>query len=60
MQPEVVQVHSHLIYEGGFGCRARWHVGLIQVESPGGETTVHIWSESNCMFTWQWEKEQCQ
>lgn len=42
VQPEVRQVHSYLVYEGGFGCGARWHVGLIQVESPEGETTVHM------------------
>lgn len=41
------QGSSYLIYEGSFGCSARWHVGLVQVESPGGETTVHIWRESN-------------
>lgn len=37
MQPEAVQLHCYLIYEGGFGCRAGWHVGLIQEEGPGGE-----------------------
>ncbi len=44
---------SYLIYEGSFGCRTRWHVGLIQVESPRGETTVHIWSDSYWTFALQ-------
>lgn len=46
VQPNVRQVHSYLVYEGGFGCGARWHVGLIQTESPEGETTAHMWSKS--------------
>lgn len=35
-QPEL-QSNTHLIYEGGFGCRAGWHVGLVQIKSPVGE-----------------------
>lgn len=43
---------SYLIYEGSFGCRARWHVGPIQVESPRGETTVHIRSGGKIVVTY--------
>lgn len=31
-----LQSYSYLIHEGGFGCRACWHVGLVQVKSPVG------------------------
>lgn len=60
MQSEVVQGLSYLIYKGSFGCRARRHVGLIQVESPRAETTVHIWSDFNQMWTWKWKQEHSQ
>lgn len=46
-QPEL-QSFTHLIYEGGFGCRARWYVGLVQIKSPVGKT------KQNKSLKWMW------
>lgn len=37
-----LQSYSYLIYEGSFGCRACWHVGLVQVKSPKGRGGADI------------------
>lgn len=46
-------LYTHLIYEGGFGCRARWHVRLVQIKSPVGKKKN---KKQNKRQKWIWTK----